>query len=150
MKSPCCPCLCRCRCRHSAVSNGMMVDEMMIYKGFGRVRPGPNRGTNATFAWRKWGKPRKPSVGIASVQAEIRTENLHTGPLSSLLNVMDSLEFRHFLYFVVCFSNTHERNVAVERLALLLRLRKIRGSNLGTETWYPKRFFVLIFPQFLR
>jgi hypothetical protein len=50
---------------------------------------------------------------------------------------MELLEFRHFLYFVVCLSDTHERNVAVQRLALLLRLREIRGSNLGTETGYP-------------
>jgi hypothetical protein len=34
-------------------------------------------------------------------------------------------------------------NVMVEWLALLLRIREVPGSNLGPETGYPDRFFVV-------
>jgi hypothetical protein len=34
-------------------------------------------------------------------------------------------------------------NVVVERLALFLRIREVTGSNLGPETGYPDRFFVV-------
>jgi hypothetical protein len=40
---------------------------------------GPTEGTTLAFAWRDWGKPRKNSVRIAGLQAEIWTRDLpHT------------------------------------------------------------------------
>jgi hypothetical protein len=44
------------------------VKWMMNSKGSGR---GLIPGTISAFAWRKWGKPRKPSVRIAGLRAEI-------------------------------------------------------------------------------
>jgi hypothetical protein len=46
---------------------------MMNWKGFGRKRPWPNRGTTPEFSWTNWGKPRRTLVRIACIPAEIRT-----------------------------------------------------------------------------
>jgi hypothetical protein len=50
--------------------------RMMNWKGFGRKQLWPNQGIILQFAWRNWGKPRKPSVRIADVPAKIRTEQI--------------------------------------------------------------------------
>jgi hypothetical protein len=52
-----------------------MVRWWTNWKGFGRKRPWPNRGSILEFAWRDWGKPWK-SVKKAGDPAEIRTERL--------------------------------------------------------------------------
>jgi hypothetical protein len=40
------------------------------------------------------------------------------------------------MFFNFCLSTTNLPNVTVEWLALLLRIRKVSGSNLGPETGF--------------
>jgi hypothetical protein len=53
-----------------------MVGCLMNWKGFGRKRPWPSRGSFPAFAWRNWRKPRRTSVRIAGILSEIRAEDL--------------------------------------------------------------------------
>lgn len=58
-----------------ARTSSYITGAYIALEGFGMKRSWPNWGTILAFAWRDWGKSRKPSFGIAVMPAEIQTEH---------------------------------------------------------------------------